>query len=47
MIEFFITKGRLEANGDLIDVFETEADAANFAIRHAQNNGLLYRIFYC
>jgi hypothetical protein len=50
-MEFFISRARnlfaLEINGVAHDeLFETENDAADFAIRLAQTNNSLYTIFY-
>jgi hypothetical protein len=45
--EFFIDRdGNLTANGDHIGNFGSEANAADFAIRHAQENDRLYVIHY-
>jgi hypothetical protein len=47
MFEFFIDrKGNLTANGDFIGNFGSEENAMDFAIRHAQQEDRLYRIFY-
>ena len=46
-IEFFIARnGNLIANGELIGNFANETAAADIAIRHAQDRGATYRIFY-
>ena len=44
---FWITrKNELYADGELIGRFESEAAAADMAIRFAQENGRLYSIRY-
>lgn len=46
-LEFFISRnGNLTSEGELIGNFETEAAAADMAIRFAQDSDRLYRIFY-
>lgn len=47
MIDFEIKRdGTLIASGEIMDRFSSVNDAADIAIRFAQDAGKLYRIFY-
>ncbi len=51
MLEFFITTTRtgfdLTANGEFVGTFSSDTDAADMAVRFAQDtNATSYRIFY-
>lgn len=47
MIEFFITRNGMVLIGEtLFGSFDNETKAADAAIRHAQDQGMAYRIFY-